>query len=383
MIKVLNIVGARPGIIKASAINRAIQNRFSDTINEVIVHTGQHYDKELSSVFFNELHITKPDYNLQVGSARHGKQTAGMISGIEEIILKQNPDYTIVYGDTNSTLAAAIASSKLHVPVVHIEAGLRSYNKSMPEEINRIICDHVSTLLFAPTNAGFKNLLKEGFRPENSPPYHIDNPKIYHSGDIMYDNSLFYGELTKTKQEFLNKLCVEPGKFILATIHRDHNTDDETRLEGIFDALNEISINEKMPIILPLHPRTTYALKNKLPAALYKAIEENTLIKTMAPVSYLEMILLEKNAKIIMTDSGGVQKEAHFFKKPCIIFRPETEWVELVKNGTAVLADADKKKIVNAYNYFNNKKKLNYPAFYGDGKTAEFICEELVKNFIN
>jgi UDP-GlcNAc3NAcA epimerase len=381
MIKVLNIVGARPGIIKASAINRAIRKRFSNRIQEVIVHTGQHYDKELSSVFFDELHIPKPDYDLEVGSEKHGRQTAGMITGIEDILLKENPDCIIVYGDTNTTLACAIASSKLHIPVVHVEAGLRSFNKSMPEEINRIICDHVSTLLFAPTNAGFKNLIKEGFKPENSPPFNIDNPKIYHCGDIMYDNSLFYGELAETKKNFLTELGIEPGKFILATIHRDYNTDNNARLGGIFEALNEIALGESLPIVLPLHPRTTYAVENKLPASLCKKIKENKLLKIMVPVSFLEMIIMEKNARVIMTDSGGVQKEAHFYEKPCVIFRPETEWVELIKNRTAVLADADKRKIVKAYNNFKNRRNLNYPAFYGDGKTAEFICEEMLKNF--
>lgn len=381
MIKVLNIVGARPQIIKASAISRTIKESYSGKFKEIIVHTGQHYDKELSSVFFDELHIPKPHHNLRVGSARHSKQTAFMMTGLEDLILKKQPDCVIVYGDTNSTLAGALAASKLHCPVVHIEAGLRSYNKNMPEEINRIMCDHVSTLLFSPTNSGFKNLIREGFRPENSPPYTIDNPKIFHSGDIMYDNSLFYGELAEKKKKFLAEIGVKPGEFILATIHRDNNTDIPARLKSIFEALLEIARGLKIPVVLPLHPRTTLALEKKLPKSFYNVIKKEPLLKIMPPVSFLEVILLEKNARLIMTDSGGIQKEAHFFRKPCIIFRKETEWVELVKNKTSVLVDADKEKIIEAVTDFGKKKEMNFPKFYGDGKTAGFICEELVKNF--
>lgn len=381
MIKVLNIVGARPQIIKASAISRTIKESYSGKFKEIIVHTGQHYDKELSSVFFKELHIPKPHHNLRIGSARHSKQTASMMTGLEEIILKKQPDCVIVYGDTNSTLAGALAASKLHYPVVHIEAGLRSYNKNMPEEINRIMCDHVSTLLFSPTNTGFKNLIREGFRPENSPPYTIDNPKIFHSGDIMYDNSLFYGKLAEKKKKFLAEIGVKPGEFILATIHRDNNTDIPARLKSIFEALLEIARGMNIPVVLPLHPRTTLALEKNLSHSFCDVIKKESLLKIMPPVSFLEVILLEKNARLIMTDSGGIQKEAHFFRKPCIIFRKETEWVELVKNKTSVLVDADKEKIIKAVTDFGKKKEMNFPKFYGDGKTAGFICEELVKNF--
>ena len=382
MIKVLNIVGARPQIIKASAISRTIKEKYSGKFEEIIVHTGQHYDKELSSVFFDELHIPMPNFNLRVGSARHSKQTASIMTGLEEIILNIQPNCVIVYGDTNSTLAGALAASKLHCPVVHIEAGLRSFNKNMPEEINRIMCDHVSTLLFSPTNTGFKNLIKEGFRPENSPPYKIDNPKIFHSGDIMYDNSLFYGDLAEKKKKFLTNIGAKPGKFILATIHRDNNTDIPERLISIFETFLDIAREQNIPVVLPLHPRTNAALEKNLSKELRKEIKNEPLLKVMPPVSFLEVILLEKNARLIMTDSGGIQKEAHFFRKPCVIFRKETEWVELVKNKTSVLVDADKKKIIKAVTYFGKKKKeLDFPKFYGDGKTAEFICEEMVKNF--
>jgi UDP-GlcNAc3NAcA epimerase len=378
-IKLLNIVGARPQIIKASAINRAIRDSFPDKINEIIVHTGQHYDKELSDIFFDELEINKPDYHLGVGSATHGKQTSMMITGIEEIIFNVKPDCVLVYGDTNSTLAGALAASKLHFPVVHIEAGLRSFNKRMPEELNRIMSDHSSTLLFAPTHSAFKNLIAEGFRPENSPPYTIDNPKIFLSGDIMYDNAIFFAELAeKKKGNFLQKLSLERGNYILVTIHRDSNTDDINRLSDILLTLKRVAEDNKISLLMPLHPRTRITLKNKL-AALLKELEGCNLIKMIPPVSYLEMILLEKNARLIITDSGGVQKESHFFRKPCIVLRKETEWVELVSNGTARLVDADPVRIKSEFaDLMNSHAALNYPGFYGNGKTAEFILNEIL-----
>ena len=264
-IKLLNIVGARPQIIKASAISRAISNFYADKITEILVHTGQHYDKELSGVFFDELEIHKPDYNLGVGSARHGRQTSMMITGIEDILLKERPDCVILYGDTNSTLAGALAASKLHFPVIHIEAGLRSFNKNMPEELNRIMSDHSSTLLFAPTNAAFKNLMHEGFRPENAPPYTLDNPKIYLSGDIMYDNTLFFAQLAEKKRAaILNELSVKRDNFILVTIHREVNTDNIVRLEAILTTLKSLSEEFLIKFIMPLHPRTIISLKTRL-----------------------------------------------------------------------------------------------------------------------
>ncbi|HUX95612.1 MAG TPA: UDP-N-acetylglucosamine 2-epimerase (non-hydrolyzing) [Bacteroidales bacterium] len=384
LIKLLNIVGARPQIIKASAISRAIRKIFSDKITEILVHTGQHYDKEMSDVFFEELEIRKPDYNLGVGSAGHGKQTALMIQGIEEILIKEKPDCVILYGDTNSTLAGAVASSKLHIPVIHIEAGLRSFNKTMPEEINRIICDHASTLLFAPTNSAFKNLINEGFKPENSPPYTIDNPKIFLTGDIMYDNSLFYSDLAERKKEgLLSQIGLQKDNFVLVTIHRDSNTDDSSRLNNILTSIRELSKEYGWMFIMPFHPRTVIALRSKLPD-LYEELCNNRNIKIVPPVSFLEMILLEKNCRMIITDSGGVQKESHFFRKPCIVLRKETEWVELVMNGTAKLVDADSDKIDREFKHFSElHEKLEYPAFYGDGKTAEFILREILQLFEN
>lgn len=378
-IKLLNIVGARPQIIKSSAISRAIRLHFSELVEELTVHTGQHYDKELSDVFFDELEIHKPDFNLGVGSAHHGKQTAMMITGIEEVLLDQKPDSVLLYGDTNSTLAGAIAAAKLHFPIIHIEAGLRSFNKSMPEELNRIISDHSSTLLFAPTNAAFKNLMTEGFRPENSPPYSIDNPKIYLTGDIMYDNSLFFAALAeKKKSDLLGSLNIERDMFVLVTIHRDINTDNINRLESILKTLKSIAEEYAIPFVMPLHPRTINSLKSNL-NQLFEELHSSGYIKLIPPVSYLEMTFLEKTCRMIITDSGGVQKESHFFKKPCIVLRKETEWIELVTNGTVMLTDADPELIRQGFiRFLTSDTEFEYPGFYGDGKTAEFIIKEIL-----
>lgn len=381
-IKLINIVGTRPQIIKASAISRAIRIHFSDRITELTIHTGQHYDKELSDVFFDELEIHKPDYNLGVGSSSHGKQTSMMITGIEEILLSEKPDCVVLYGGTNSTLAGALAAVKLHFPIIHIEAGLRSFNKMMPEEFNMIVSDHASTLLFAPTNAAFKNLMREGFKPENSPPYTINNPKIYLTGDIMYDNSLFFAELAeKKKAPFLDNLGVTRNNYILVTIHRNINTDNIERLETILSTLKSIAEEHSIKLIMPLHPRTTNSLKLNL-GPLCNDLYNCEFIKIIPPVSFLEMTILEKAAKMIITDSGGVQKESHFFKKPCLVLRKETEWIELVKNGTTVLVDADEEKIRNEFNRFiKDNPNLDYPGFYGNGKAAEFILNEIFMMF--
>lgn len=381
-IKLINIVGARPQIIKASAISRAIRKYFSNSINEIIVHTGQHYDKELSDIFFDELEIHKPHYNLNVGSAGHGRQTSLMITGIEEILLKEKPDCVLLYGDTNSTLAGALAASKLHFPVIHIEAGLRSFNKTMPEELNRIMSDHSSTLLFAPTHAAFKNLMAEGFKPENSPPYTINNPKIYFTGDIMYDNTLFFAGLAeKKKADFLQTLSVVRNQYILVTIHRDSNTDDINLLSNILVTLKDLAESKDIILVMPLHPRTIITLKTKI-TTLYDDLMACSHVKIIPPVSYLEMILLEKNCRMIITDSGGVQKESHFFKKPCLVLRNETEWIELVNNGTAKLVGADVENIRKEFmNFMDNPMEFEYPGFYGDGKTSEFILNEILLMF--
>ena len=375
MIKIVTIIGARPQIIKAAALSRAIKNNFSDKIKEVIVHTGQHYDDNMSQVFFDELGIPSPDYNLGVGSGKHGAQTAKMIEGIEEILIKENPDYLVVYGDTNSTLAGAIAASKIHIPIAHIEAGLRSFNKAMPEEINRICCDHCSTMLFSPTLTGYNNLINEGFNPENKKTFTADNPGIYHCGDVMYDNSLFFGS-TDNRQRTTD--IFQKDDYILCTIHRNNNTDEPKRLNAIVRAL--IKLSEEKDIIIPLHPRTKKLLNVNLDSATYDTFINNSRIHITEPVSFLEMISLEKNASLVLTDSGGVQKEAYFFKKPCIIMRSETEWKEIVEVGAAIIADADEERIIEAYHHFKDNDAIEFPEIFGDGRAAEFICKELISN---
>lgn len=380
MIKIVSVIGARPQIIKAAAISRAIKNNFSDRISETIVHTGQHYDNNMSQVFINELQIPEPDINLEIGSASHGIQTARMIEGIERVLQDIEPDYLILYGDTNSTLAGAVAASKMYIPVAHVEAGLRSFNKKMPEEINRIVCDHASTLLFTPTRTGYNNLLREGFRPDNQPPFTIDNPAVFHCGDVMYDNTLFFSGVAAEKSFVLDQLNIENEEFILATIHRDNNTDDPKRLSAIFHVIQKISKEENMKVVIPLHPRTSKLLEENLGKGLHKKITSNENIIVSEPVSFLDMIELEKHAVMVMTDSGGVQKEAYFFRKPCIIMRTETEWKEIVENKTALVTNADEKAIFEAYKYFRKHEGLVYPPVFGDGHAAEFICEEIYKN---
>lgn len=380
MITLLTIVGARPQIIKAAALSRTIKKRFSGKIREMILHTGQHYDRNMSQVFFDEMDIPRPDFNLNVGSASHGVQTARMIEGIEAKLLEIKPDYLVVYGDTNSTLAGAVAASKLHVPLVHIEAGLRSFNKKMPEEINRIMCDHASTLLFTPTQTGVKNLLNEGFKSNVVPPFTMDNPAVFHCGDVMYDNSIHFGKVAEERSRVLEENGLEKDNYLLGTIHRDHNTDDPVRLKAIFEALLEIATERKTDIFLPLHPRTSKLLDKNLDAKLYRAVTNHPQMKISLPVSFLDMIRLEQHTSLILTDSGGVQKESYFFKKPCIILRPQTEWVEIVKQGTAIIADADKRRIHDAFISLYRNQELKFPPVFGDGHAAEFICEQILKS---
>lgn len=377
--KIVTVIGARPQIIKAAALSRAISQHFNKEMQEIIVHTGQHYDANMSQVFFDELGIPQPDYNLGVGSASHGMQTARMIEGIEEILLKEKPDYIVLYGDTNSTLAGAIAASKIHVPIVHIEAGLRSFNKSMPEEINRICCDHCSTLLFSPTATGFKNLINEGFNPDNKKKFTIDNPGIYHCGDVMYDNSKYFANIADKKSKIIDKEGLRETDYVLCTIHRDNNTDQPERLNAIFRALLKISEDKK--IVLPLHPRTSKLLKINLKEELFDKITNNENIKILPPASFLDMILLERHSQMVITDSGGVQKEAFFFQKPCLILRSETEWREIVDCGAAAITDADEEKIIEFHNKFVENQPHNYPEIFGDGNAAEFICKEMLENF--
>ena len=351
--KILTILGARPQFIKAGSVSREI-GKYKE-IEEIIVHTGQHYDANMSDIFFDEMQIPKPNYFLGIGGKSHGAMTGQMIEKIEEVALKEKPDWIMVYGDTNSTLAGAIVASKLHIKLAHIEAGLRSFNMKMPEEVNRILTDRVSNILFCPTYTAIQNLKNEGY--ENL------DCKIVKSGDVMQDGAMFY-----------KSLAVKPNieikqDFILCTIHRAENTDDETRLKSIFEALNEIA--EEKQVILPLHPRTKKILEN-----LKLNIENLTIID---PVGYLEMVWLIDNCDFVMTDSGGLQKEAYFFEKQCITLRDETEWVELVECGANTLVGADKGKILEVY---KNNSKFNTQNssldLYGGGKASKNIIKELI-----
>ena len=347
--KILTVLGARPQFIKAGPVSREIRKLQNEGINikEVIVHTGQHYDKNMSDVFFEELHLPKPNYYLGVGGKSHGAMTGEMIIKLEEIMLREKPDVVLVYGDTNSTLAGAIAASKLHIPIAHVEAGLRSFNMKMPEEINRVLTDRVSKWLFCPTDTAVENLKKEGF--ENF------DCKIVKTGDVMYDALLFYKQYArKPKLNFE----VQPLSFVLVTVHRAENTDNEERLRNIFEALEEIS--RDVPVIFPIHPRTKQRLK------LYNISPNSPFLHVIEPVSYLEMVWLLDNCRLVMTDSGGLQKEAYFFNRPCITLRDETEWIELVKNKFNILAGASKDRILEAYNnfVFNSSFGKN---LYGNG----------------
>jgi len=378
--KIVTIVGARPQIIKAAALSRVISYDFPE-IQEVIVHTGQHYDKNMSDVFFTELEIPKPQINLKVGSSSHGAQTALMIEKIEKVMQEYLPDAVVVYGDTNSTLATAIAASKLHIPIVHIESGLRSFNKKMPEEVNRILCDHVSTLLFSPTKSGFNNLINEGFSKENSNNASADHPNIYHCGDVMYDNSLYFSKLSGENSDILEKLNLRNEKFILATVHRNDNTDSKIKLKDLFSTFLEITEIHHLKIILPLHPRTSKMMAQLLDSKLLKKIQKSNLLTIIDPAGFLDMIALEKNAELIITDSGGVQKEAYFFKKPCIILRPQTEWIEIVETKSAVISDTNSKIILEATERFLSNPDLEFPEIFGNGNAASFIAQEMLDQF--
>lgn len=377
--KIITIVGARPQIIKSSAISRAIKNHFSEELEEIIVHTGQHYDENMSAVFFDEMGIPQPNYNLQVGSGSHGVQTARMLEGLEEIYQKEQPDAVLVYGDTNSTIAGALAAIKIHIPVVHVEAGLRSFNKRMPEEVNRIACDHMSTLLFTPTMTGSDNLSKEGFTNVEGQKASADHPKVYHCGDVMFDNSLYFSEVSDNKSIILNELGITRDHYVLVTIHRDSNTDIAANMENIFAALYQIQEETGLAIVLPIHPRTKHKMKDQLSQGLFEKVTGNSRFKIVPPAGFLDIIALEKNARLIITDSGGLQKEAFFFKKPCVILRPQTEWVEIVENGNALLADSSYERIIDSFKALYDKKDFTFPSLYGDGSAAEFICKKIVE----
>ena len=372
--KILTVIGARPQIIKAAALSRAINNGFSDKIEEKILHTGQHYDANMSAVFFDEMGIPRPHFNLNTGSGKHGVQTAKMIAGIEEVLENEAFDAIVLYGDTNSTIAGAVAASKLHLPIVHIEAGLRSFNMAMPEEINRIVCDNLSTILFAPTQTAVDNLRREGFLSSKATFADGNRRHVFHSGDIMYDNSLYFARIADEKTDILRRLGSEDEKFVLATIHRDNNTDNPERLTAIAEALLEIT-ERGYKIVLPLHPRTKKLLPQNLSEDDYRRITSNPDIMIIPPVSFFEIIVLERHASLIMTDSGGLQKEAYFFRKPCLILRPETEWVEIVEQHAGIITDADKELIVRSFDEYIDTKP-QFPPLFGDGHSAEFMLDK-------
>lgn len=358
MLKIITVVGARPQFVKAATLSRVFA-KYPDQIKELIVHTGQHFDQNMSEIFFKEMEIPIPHYNLNINGLSHGAMTGQMLEGIEKIIIAEKPDYLLVYGDTNSTIAGALAAKKLHVKVIHVEAGLRSFNMNMPEEINRILTDRISDILFCPTHTAINNLKQEGFD--------YINTRIILSGDVMQDAAIYYKEISDQISNVLESNKIKSNEFVLATIHRAENTDDEIRLSEIVHSLNEI--NKMVPVIVPLHPRTAKILKDK-------NIDVQFII--IKPVGYFDMLQLIAHSRLILTDSGGLQKEAYFFNKYCITFRDETEWVELVDNGYNQIVGASSEKIIAAFRDSIYKDFTKGEELYGGGKAAEIICREIM-----
>ena len=351
--KIVSIVGARPQFIKAAPVSAALREQHQ----ELLLHTGQHYDDNMSKVFFEELGIPRPDINLEIGSDSHARQTAAIMIGVESYLQQEKPDFVLVYGDTNSTLAGAIAASKLQITIAHVEAGLRSFNRAMPEEINRIVADKVADVLFCPTNTGVENLAKEGI-----------TSGVFNIGDVMYDAALKFAPIAKSKSRIFNRLPIQPKNYYLLTLHRAKNTDSFENLSNIVTAV----IQSKNRIVFPVHPRTVKLLKQ---FQLYEKLDRADNIFLIEPVSFIDMIVLEKNAEKILTDSGGVQKEAYFYKVPCITLRNETEWVETVADGWNCLVGADVEKIVAAMNDFCPTGEQQ--GHYGDGKASEKLVDVL------
>jgi len=352
--KLLTIIGARPQFIKAATVSRAIKNAIG--IEELIIHTGQHFDDNMSEVFFREMDIPMPNYKLAINSMSHGAMTGTMMKEIEPIMIAEKPDKVLVYGDTNTTLAGALSAAKLHIPVVHVEAGLRSFNMKMPEEINRILTDRISSTLFCPTTTAVANLKKEGF--ENFP------CEIHQVGDVMYDAALFYFEKSKTLATIIDTLKIRNRKYVLATIHRAESTDVTENLIQIVNSLNEIA--KEIEVVVPIHPRTRKILQNGNYSIHFTIVD---------PVGYFDMLQLLAHSALVITDSGGLQKEAFFFKKYCITVREQTEWAELVDNGVNALAGTDSKNIIFQFQQFNEKPFTSTALLYGTGNAAEKIVE--------
>lgn len=356
--KIATIVGARPQFIKMAPVSRELRKHF----DEVVIHTGQHYDYEMNRIFFEQLNIPEPDYYLGVGSGSHGYQTGEMLKRIEDVLFKEKPDLVLVYGDTNSTLAGALAAVKLHIKVAHVEAGLRCFEKKVPEEVNRVLTDHISDYLFAPTETAVKNLYNEGIRNG-----------VYLTGDVMFDALLYSIKIAERKSKILDELGLKPKEYCLATVHRAENTDNKKNLENIANAFIECG----ELIVFPAHPRTVKFLKVY---ALYEKLEKAENVLLIKPVGYLDMLVLEKNAKKILTDSGGVQKEAYFLKVPCITLRERTEWVETVEDGWNVLTGADKEKILKAIREFEPAGET-YSYKFGDGNASKKIVGIIKEEF--
>ncbi len=381
--KVLSIVGARPQFIKAAVVSKELR-RIGGV--QLLVHTGQHYDVNMSEVFFRELELPEPDYYLGVGSGRHGEQTARMLTGIEEVLLQEDPDLVIVYGDTNTTLAGALAPVKLHIPVAHVEAGLRSFNRQMPEEINRIVADHCSDLLFCPTETAVQNLAREGFHHTVSAVDFDSNhqssiinhrsqaPLVIHVGDVMLDLAREAQDRLDGATDLLARHGLKPREYILATIHRAANTDDPDNLRNILEAMRQMGARG-WKVLFPIHPRTRKAMEK---TGLLGMVDTETIIAS-DPVSYMEMIALESNARLLLTDSGGVQKEAYFFGVPCVVAREETEWTELVEIGWNRIAGARTESILATAEGILNEDFATKPRpdFYGDGRAAARIVGAL------
>lgn len=369
--KIATIVGARPQFIKAAVVSKEIKKHTN--IEEIIIHTGQHFDENMSDIFFREMQIPLPNYNLEIHSLGHGAMTGQMLEKLEQVIQKENPDLVLIYGDTNSTLAGALAASKLHYKVAHIEAGLRSFNMWMPEEINRIIADRLSNLLFCPTSNAIKNLEKEGFRE-------FPNIKIVNSGDVMYDAALFYSQLSSKKSNIIENLKsnypdFDQNNFILATVHRVENTDDNSRLSSILEAFTEVG--NQTSVVFPVHPRT----RKKIEYVNIGPNNKKNNIIYLKPIGYFDMIELLKQCKLVMTDSGGLQKEAYFFNRFCITLRDETEWIELFNAGVNVLVGAEKEKIIEHCLMMKEKTIQCSDNLFGDGKAGSIIVNNIIRNY--
>jgi UDP-GlcNAc3NAcA epimerase len=361
---VATVVGARPQFIKAAVVSRALRSTFR--AEEVLIHTGQHYDENMSDVFFAELEIPQPDFHLGVGSGSHGAQTGHMLEKLERVLVDEKPDWVLVYGDTNSTLAGALAAAKLHVPIAHVEAGMRSFNRRMPEEINRVLVDHASDMLFAPTETAVENLRREG----------IVGRGVRLVGDVMYDAALYYGTKAEQLSGILGTCDLAPEGYVLATVHRAENTEDLKRLRVIVGGLGVVA--EELPVVLPLHPRTRAAL------ARGGILEEASRhIRLIEPVGYMDMVMLEKNSRLVATDSGGVQKEAFFYRVPCVTLREETEWVELVESGWNVCVSPEQPSniyegIMEQISLSSRLASADPPSLYGEGDAGSLIAEHLV-----